>query len=344
MNQRPNLAIVGATGAVGTTALSILSQRAELWGEIRPIASAKSAGKKISFKGKDLTVVALSIDSFEGIDIAIFDVPDEVSLYWAPIAASLGVTVIDNSAAFRMDQQVPLVVPEVNLQTAFIRPKGIIANPNCTTLAMMLVISALNKKYELIDLVVASYQAASGAGKSGLDTLERELQNNLSPSKSLDSLSLSTSPFPTQLALNVIPWAGSLKEEGYSSEEMKVRFETRKILNLPNLPVAVTCVRVPVYTTHSLAIHAQFNKPVDRTQAQNLLASTPGVKLYDDPIENKFPTPLLANSTDDTWVGRIRSSLDNPQALELFVSGDNLRKGAALNAIQIAELIIKKPA
>ncbi len=344
MSRKPSLAVVGATGAVGTVMLDILSKRENVYGEIRLIASAKSAGKKLFCRGEELTVVALSPEAFEGIDIAMFDVPDEISKEWAPIAASKGAVVVDNSGAFRMDIDVPLVVPEVNPQEIKNRPKGIISNPNCTTLSMIVAMGALHKEYGLKELVVASYQAASGAGQSGLDTLREQI--NLVANKQVGDVAgdirkvvKDFGPFSDPLVHNVIPWAGSLKEDGYSSEELKVRNESRKILGLPNLRVSATCVRVPVLTTHSLAVHAIFEKEISRSAAQEVLRNAVGVELVDDPENYKFPTPANVVGTDPTWVGRVRKSLDDPNAMELFVCGDNLRKGAALNAAQIAELV-----
>jgi len=344
MSKKPSLAVVGATGAVGIVMLDILSKRKDVYGEIRLIASARSAGKKLVCRGEELTVVALSQEAFEGIDIAMFDVPDEVSKEWAPIAASKGAVVVDNSGAFRMDDQVPLVVPEVNPEQIWNRPKGIISNPNCTTLSMIVAMGALHNQYGLKELVVASYQAASGAGQPGLDIL-REQMNLVANTNSGDAAGDSRKvikdfgPFSAPLALNVIPWAGSLKEDGYSSEELKVRNESRKILGLKNLKVSATCVRVPVLTTHSLAVHAIFDKEVSRQVAQDVLKNAAGVELVDDPENHKFPTPADVVGTDPTWVGRVRKSLDDPNAIDLFVCGDNLRKGAALNTAQIAELV-----
>jgi aspartate-semialdehyde dehydrogenase len=344
MSKKPSLAVVGATGAVGTVMLDILSTRKDVYGEIRLIASTRSAGKKIKCRGEELTVVALSPEAFEGIDIAMFDVPDEISKEWAPIAASKGAVVVDNSGAFRMDDQVPLVVPEVNPDEIRNRPKGIISNPNCTTLSMIVAMGALHKQYGLKELVVASYQAASGAGQSGLDILREQISlvaNTNSGDTAGDSRKVikDFGPFTAPLALNVIPWAGSLKEDGYSSEELKVRNESRKILGVKNLKVSATCVRVPVLTTHSLAVHAIFDKEVSRSVAQDVLKNAAGVELVDDPENHKFPTPADVVGTDPTWVGRVRKSLDDPNAIDLFVCGDNLRKGAALNTAQIAELV-----
>ena len=347
MSKKPSLAVVGATGAVGTVMLDILSKRENVWGEIRLIASARSAGKKLMCRGEELTVVALSPEAFDGIDVAMFDVPDEVSAEWAPIAAERGAVCVDNSGAFRMDPEVPLVVPEVNPDDVKRRPKGIISNPNCTTLSMIVAMGALHKKYSLNELVVSSYQAASGAGQAGLDTLRAQIKQVAGTDVGdqpgdIRTVIKENGPFPAPLALNVVPWAGSLKNDGYSSEELKVRNESRKILGLSNLKVSATCVRVPVLTTHSLAVHAVFDSEVSREEAQNILANAAGVKLVDDPENYQFPTPADVVGTDPTWVGRVRKSLDNPKAIDLFVCGDNLRKGAALNTAQIAELVAKE--
>ncbi len=339
---KPSLAIVGATGAVGSVMIELINEREDIWGEIHLLASARSAGKKLTVRGKELTVKEISPENFENIDVAVFDVPDEVSAQWGPVAASKGVVVVDNSAAFRMDNQVPLVVPEVNAEEIANRPKGIIANPNCTTLSMIVALGALNRKYKVKELVVASYQAASGAGVSGIETLQKQIvevagKDLGSRAKDVHENISELGPFPAPLALNVVPWAGSLKDDDFTSEELKVQNESRKILGLPNLRVTATCVRVPVVTTHSLAVHAVFEEAVNPTDARNLLENSPGVSVMDDPKNKIFPTPAAVVGTDATWVGRIRQNPENPHSLEFFVCGDNLRKGAALNTLQIAE-------
>ncbi|MFL6070524.1 MAG: aspartate-semialdehyde dehydrogenase [Actinomycetes bacterium] len=342
---RPTLAVVGATGAVGTVMLELLSSREDVWGEIRLVASARSAGKILHVRGEDVVVDELTSEVFDGVDVAMFDVPDEVSEQWAPVAAARGAVAVDNSGAFRMDPEVPLVVPEVNAAAAKTRPKGIISNPNCTTLSMIVAMGALHRRYGLEELVVASYQAASGAGQAGIDTLREQISKvATSPdvgtrAGDLRGIVGDTGPFPAPLAMNVVPWAGSLKDEGWSSEELKVRNESRKILGLENLRVSATCVRVPVITTHSLAVHARFAEEVDQAEAQGLLRAAEGVMLLDDPTNGEYPTPNDAVGTDPTWVGRVRRSIDDPKALDLFLCGDNLRKGAALNTAQIAELV-----
>ncbi|MDG6107568.1 aspartate-semialdehyde dehydrogenase [Dactylosporangium aurantiacum] len=349
MGALPSLAVVGATGAVGTVMCELLSSRKNMWGEIRLVASKRSAGRTLVVRGEEVVVQELAADVFDGIDVAMFDVPDEVSAEWAPIAVSHGAIAVDNSGAFRMDPDVPLVVPEINPEQSRNRPKGIIANANCTTLAMIVALAPLHREYGLKELVLASYQAVSGAGKEGVDTLLGQLER-VSGDRSLGSRSGNVrqavgddlGPFPAPLALNVVPWAGSLRDAGWSSEELKMRNESRKILGLPDLKVSATCVRVPVVTGHSVAVHAVFGVEVDAEGAREVLRHAPGVILVDDPAAGEFPMPIDAVGTDPSWVGRIRRSIDDPRALDLFVTGDNLRKGAALNTAQIAELLSKE--
>jgi aspartate-semialdehyde dehydrogenase len=345
--QLPNLAVVGATGAVGAVMCELLSSRKNMWGEIRLVASARSAGRTIVVRGEELTVRALAPEVFDGVDVAMFDVPDEVSAEWAPVATAHGAVVVDNSAAYRMDPDVPLVVPEINPEQARNRPKGIIANANCTTLAMIVAVAPLHREYGLRELVVASYQAASGAGQVGIDVLYDQLAKiagdrvlGSRPGNVRQVVGDELGPFPAPLALNVVPWAGSLGESGWSSEELKLRNESRKILGLPDLKVSATCVRVPVVTGHSVAVHAVFGTEVEAEAARDVLRQAPGVILVDDPAAGEFPMPIDAVGTDPSWVGRIRRALDDPRALDLFVTGDNLRKGAALNTAQIAELLV----
>jgi aspartate-semialdehyde dehydrogenase len=342
---RPTLAVVGATGAVGTVMLDLLSTREDIWGKIRLIASPRSAGRRLLVRGEEIEVIALSENAFDGVDVAMFDVPDEVSAAWVPVAVARGAVAVDNSGAFRMDPDVPLVVPEVNPYDVSRRPKGIIANPNCTTLSLIVAVGALHRAFGLEEMVVASYQAASGAGQSGIDTLYAQL-DKVSGTRSLGQRAGDLrgavgdlGPFPAPLALNVVPWAGSLKDEGWSSEELKIRNESRKILGLPSLRVNATCVRVPVVTTHSVAVHARFSRRVGREAAWGTLRAAPGVVLCDEPSQGEFPTPSDVVGTDPTWVGRVRESLDDPNAIDFFACGDNLRKGAALNTAQIAELV-----
>jgi aspartate-semialdehyde dehydrogenase len=344
--RKPTLAIVGATGAVGTVMRDVVSTRDDVWGEIRLIASARSAGRRLRVRGQEVEVAELSPDVFEGVDLAMFDVPDHVSAHWAPVAAAAGVVVIDKSGAFRMEDDVPLVVPEVNPEQAANRPRGIISVPNCTTLSMIVAVAALNRAFGLREMVVASYQAASGSGQAGSDTLYAQLEkvagNRTLGQRAGDLRGVvgDFGPFPAPLALNVVPWAGSLRDAGWSSEELKIRNETRKILGMPQLRVSATCVRVPVVTGHSAAVHAMFDREVAQEEAQRVLSEAPGVVLSDDPAREEFPTPADIAGTDPTWVGRVRQSLDDPKAIDFFACGDNLRKGAALNAAQIAEMLV----
>jgi aspartate-semialdehyde dehydrogenase len=351
-SRKPTLAVVGATGTVGTVMLSILSQRSDVWGEIRLLASARSAGKVLRVRNEDVVVQEITPEAFDGVDVAMFDVPDEIAALWAPIAVEHGAVAVDNSGAFRMDPEVPLVVPEVNPAQVRNRPKGIISNPNCTTLTMIDALGALHAGWGLKELVVASYQAASGAGKSGIDRLydemevlsgNRELGQHAGDVRAAVSDKLGEdSPFPAPLAMNVVPWAGSLKEGGWSSEELKVRNESRKILGIPDLKVSATCVRVPVITTHSLAVHAVFERPLTADAARQALVEAPSVVVLDDPAEGEWPTPADVVGSDPTFIGRIRQALDFPNTIDLFVCGDNLRKGAALNTAQICELLAQE--
>ncbi|MEV6493966.1 aspartate-semialdehyde dehydrogenase [Actinoplanes sp. NPDC051633] len=346
MANQPALAVVGATGSVGTVMRELLSSRRDVWGEIRLIASARSAGRSLPCRGRDLPVYELTADVFDGIDVAMFDVPDDVSLEWAPVAVSRGATVVDNSAAFRMHKDVPLVVPEVNRDAMRRRPRGIISNANCTTMAMIMAIAPLHHEYGLRELVLASYQAVSGAGQIGVDTLHDQLTKvagdrmlGSRPGNVRQAVGDDLGPFSAPVALNVVPWSGALAENGWSSEELKMRNESRKILGLPDLKVSATCVRVPVVTGHSIAVHAVFGSELTAEGARKVLRNAPGVILVDDPAAGEFPMPIDAVGTDPSWVGRIRRAMDDPRALDLFITGDNMRKGAALNTVQIAELL-----
>ncbi|MBA8827412.1 aspartate-semialdehyde dehydrogenase [Saccharopolyspora lacisalsi] len=349
-NTGPTVAVVGATGAVGSVMIDIMNQRETVpWGEIRLIASPRSAGKKITVRGVERTVVELSPEAFEGVDIAMFDVPDELSERWAPVAVDCGAIAVDNSGAFRMNPEVPLVVPEVNAAKVHERPKGIIANPNCTTLSMMTALGALHQEFGLRELVVSSYQAASGSGQEGVDRLRDEIsavagkevgERSGDVAEALTAAGVpEETPFKAPLALNVVPWAGSRKEDGWTSEELKVRNESRKILGLSELKVSATCVRVPVVTTHSLAVHATFENEVGVERAHQVLEAAPSIAVHDDPEQQVFPTPAEVVGQDRTYVGRVRQALDFPNTLEFFVCGDNLRKGAALNTYEIAETL-----
>ena len=343
---QPTLAVVGATGAVGSVIRDLLSARRNVWGEIRLIASARSAGQQLPCRGEKLTVQGLSPEVFAGVDVALFDVPDEVAAEWAPVAVSQGAVVVDNSNAFRGDPGVPLVVPEINWEQIRDRPNGIVANANGTVLAMIVAIAPLHREYGLRELVISSYQAVSGAGRAGVDTLHDQLAKvagdrtlGSRPGDVRQAVGDDLGPFIAPVALNVVPWTGLVADGGWSTEELKLRNESRRILDLPHLKVAATCVRVPVVTGHSVAVHAVFGVEVDAEGAREALRNAPGVILVDDPALGEFPMPIDAVGTDPSWVGRIRRSLDDPRAMDLFITGDNRRKGAALNTVQLAELL-----
>lgn len=337
------LVCVGATGAVGSEILRILEQRG-VQGDVVAVASARSAGRKLPFRDGSLEVQELAGDVFEEGDIALFDVPDEVSETWAPVAVQRGATVVDNSAAWRMDPEVPLVVPEVNAGAIRTRPKGIIASPNCTTLAMVVPIAALHRAAGLNRLVLASYQAASGSGKPGVDELWDQIEvvaKERDPVR--DGLARDVLEhgeiYAHPIAMNVIPHCGSVKENGYTSEELKLCHESRKILDIPELRATATCARVPVVVGHGVAVHASFDRPIDPAEARALLEQAPGVEVRDDPANGIYPTPLEAAGRDACYVGRIRQDPWEANTLEMFCVADNLRKGAALNTVQVAELL-----
>jgi aspartate-semialdehyde dehydrogenase len=348
---RPTLALVGATGAVGRVTQQVLGMRADVWGEIKAAAATEEAGTLLNVCGRDVQVEQLASEFFDDVDIALVDLPADLARRWAGVAAERGAVVIDNSSALRNDPDVPLVVPEVNPAQIRNRPKGIIANPGATTLTMIDALGVLHAGWELTELVVASYQAASGAGRAGMarlhDELEvvaghRDLGHRPGDVRRLISHELGDeSPFPAPLALNVIPWIGSAAEGGWTSEEMKIRNETRKVLGLPDLKVSATCVRVPVLTTHSVSVHATFARKIEVDAARQALVEAPAVVVLDDPASLEFPTPTDAVGSDPRFAGRLRQALDFPNTLDFFICGDNLRKGAALNMVQIAELVAR---
>ncbi|AYG82005.1 Aspartate-semialdehyde dehydrogenase [Streptomyces hundungensis] len=348
MTPRPALTVVGATGGAGAVMLQILTQHADVWGEVRLVASARSAGRKLLVRGAECEVLALGEEALEGADVVVFLVPAEVAARWAPVAAAKGAVVVDSSAAFRMDPDVPLVVPELNPHAVRMRPRGIVASPHATTLAMSVAVGALHAEFCLSELVVSTYQAASGEGQPGVEALRRQVslvagtQLGTNPGDVRRAVGDELGPFPAPLALNVVPWTGELADDGWSSQELGIRDELRKVLGLPRLPVSATCVRVPVVTTHSASVHARFENEVEVARAHEILATAPGVVLFDNPAVGEFPTPADVVGTDPTWVGRVRRSPDDPRVLELFVCGDNLRKGTALNAAHIAELAARE--
>lgn len=339
-NESVNVGVVGATGQVGTKMLDILTERSFPVGELRLFASARSAGRSITWNGRDLTVEDATTADFSGLDLALFSAGGGTSKELAPRVAATGAVVIDNSSAWRMDPDVPLVVAGVNDAAVTDRPKGIIANPNCTTMAAMPVLKPLHVEAGLVSMIVSTYQATSGAGLSGVEELAVQV------AKAGDARPLThdgaavdvgePSAFPQPIAYNVVAWAGSGVDDGTgeTSEEQKLRYESRKILDIPDLTVSGTCVRVPVYTGHSLSVNARFVRSMSAERATEILASAPGVVL------DEVPTPIKAAGADPTFVGRIRNDETVENGLALFLSSDNLRKGAALNAVEIAELVI----
>ena len=336
MNQDKHIAIVGATGAVGEEMLNCLAERNFPMSKLTLLASARSAGQTRTFRGEEITIKELTHDCFEGIDIALFSAGGGISLEFAPSAAKAGCIVIDNSSAFRMDPDVPLVVPEINPEAAKTTSKNIIANPNCTTIISLMALSPLHQKFGLQSIIASSYQAVSGSGAAGIAELETQTKL-LAEGKEITDEHMSC--YPVQIASNVIPHVDVFLEGGYTKEEQKMLFESQKILQLPDLKVTCTCVRVPVFRSHSVSITAQFDKEVDVATAKACFANQPGIQLKDDPDKELYPVPLDTTCKDDCLVGRIRKDQVLDNALTIWVVGDQVRKGAALNAVQIAEII-----
>ncbi|MGN0836182.1 MAG: aspartate-semialdehyde dehydrogenase [Akkermansia sp.] len=331
----PRVAIVGATGAVGVEILSCLETRHFPLVSLKLLASKRSAGKQVRFRGQMLTVEELTEESFGDVDIALFSAGGDISRRFAPIAAAAGAVVIDNSSAFRQEADVPLVVPEINGSEAFKHPRNIIANPNCTTIITLMALYPLHLKFGLKTIIASSYQAVSGSGQHGITELENQVR------AIVDGHPVEMNTYPRQIAFNVLPQIDAFTESGYTKEELKMLNEGRKIMGLPELNVTCTCVRVPVYRSHSISCIAQFEKPVDVAGARACYEGMPGVALMDDPANNVWPTPLDSTNGDTCYVGRIRKDLAVENALNLWVVGDQVRKGAALNAVQIAELLVQ---
>lgn len=336
MKNPTSVAIVGATGAVGLEILSCLETRAFPVGTLKLLASARSAGRVLMFCGLPITVQELTADSFDDVDIALFSAGGDISRQFAPIAAAAGCVVVDNSSAFRMDEDVPLVVPEINPASALLHPRNIIANPNCTTIISLMALAPLHKQFGLRTIVASSYQAVSGSGQHGIVELEQQVR------AIADGHAFECKVYPKQIAFNLIPQIDAFDDSGYTKEELKMLHESRKILSLPELRVSCTCVRVPVYRSHSVSITAQFERTIDVTLARAAYLDKPGVALMDDPARGVWPTPLDSTNGDTCYVGRIRMDTAMDNALTLWVVGDQIRKGAALNAVQIAELLINQ--
>ena len=324
--------IVGATGAVGREMLRVLAERAFPASELRLIASPRSAGMRLD--GREIMPVSPAV--FDGLDVAIFDTPDEVAEQWVPVAAARGVVVVDNSAAFRMAPDVPLVIPEVNAEALRSAPRGIIANPNCTTATIAVPLAPLHRSAGLRRVIACSYQSVSGAGQRGVAQLWSELDTAVASRRPPDAPG--GDAFTHPIAFNVLPAIGSVRGS-HTSEETKVAAELRKLLDAPRLPIGVTCVRVPTLTAHGVAVHAEFVRPLDAASAKTLLESAPGVAVVDALAEGAYPTAHQAMGKDACYVGRIRR--DEAGLLAFFATADNLRKGAALNAVQILETMVR---
>ena len=335
MSRKYNVAILGATGAVGTELLALLEQRNFPLDQLKILASERSAGKSISFAGENLIVEAVTDSSFDNVDIVLASAGGSISKQWLPIAVKAGAVSIDNSSAFRMHPDVPLVVPEVNPEAAALH-KGIIANPNCTTILLTVAIYPLHQVQPIKRIVAATYQSASGAGARAMEEVKVQAQAILNDEPALPEI------FPYPLAFNLFPHNSPMTDNNYCEEEMKMVNETRKIFGDQDIRITATCVRVPVLRAHSEAINLEFNYPFNPDKAREILATAPGVKLVEDFSKNYFPMPIDASGKDDVLVGRIRQDISHPNGLELWLCGDQIRKGAALNAVQIAELLIAK--
>lgn len=333
MNGNPHVAVVGATGAVGVEMIKTLEKRRFPVGKLTLLASARSAGKTLPFNGTPVTIQELKKDSFAGIDIALFSAGGSISREYAPIAAQAGCVVVDNSSAFRMDDSVPLVVPEIN--GADVKShKGIIANPNCTTAITLMALYPLHQAFGVTRVFASSYQAVSGTGAQAIEELRRQVGQiaaGQDPTREV---------YPHQIAFNVLPQVDSFLPDGYTKEEMKLQNEGRKIMHHPGFRASITCVRVPVYRAHSVAISAEFQKPVTPEAAREVLSRAPGLDVVDAPAKSEYPMPLHLSGRDNCAVGRIRKDCALDNGLALWVVGDQLLKGAALNAVQIAELLL----
>ncbi len=339
--EKYNLAIAGATGAVGEEMMQILEERNFPVGELRLLASERSRGRKYSFCGTEITVSTLEEDSFSGIDIALFSAGSERSRKYADFAVASGAVVIDNSSAFRMDPEVPLVIPEINPQTAALHvKKGIVANPNCTTAVAIMALKPIHDLSRIRRVIATSFQAVSGAGAGGIAELESQVRSwseSGEPPKK-------TNTFPHQIAFNVIPHIDSFTQSGYTKEEMKLHNETRKILGDDSIVLTATTVRVPVFRSHSVSLNLETERKVTIKEAREAIRNFPGVSLSDDPDNSDYPMPVESSGKDDCFVGRIREDYTVENGLSMWVSGDQLRKGAALNAVQIAELLVRNHA
>lgn len=335
MSNSVRVAILGATGAVGTEIIQLLEERNFPVADLKLLASERSAGKTLTFKGESLKVEAVNEAAFKDVDLVLASAGGSISQTWLPVAAKAGAVSVDNSSAFRMDAQVPLVVPEINPEAAA-HHQGIIANPNCTTILMGMAVYPLHQIQPIERIVVATYQSASGAGAKAMAEVKQQAQ------AMLNDETPPTKAFPYPLAFNLFPHNSPLNDQGYCQEEMKMVNETRKIFGTPDLRISATCVRVPVLRAHSEAINLEFKTPFAVEKAREVLSQAPGVTLVEDWQANYFPMPLEATGQDNVLVGRIRQDISHESGLELWLCGDQIRKGAALNAVQIAELLVAK--
>ena len=334
MNQNPQVAVIGATGAVGVEMIKTLGKRSFPVGKLTLLASARSVGKKLKFRGEDIAVKELTKNSFNGIDIALFSAGSGISKEFAPIATKAGCVVVDNSSAFRMDNSVPLVVPEINASDVKWH-KGIVANPNCTTIVTLMALYPLHKAFNCKRIFASSYQAVSGTGTRAIEELKRQVGEIVAGKP------VTKEVYPHQIAFNVLPQVDSFLPSGYTKEEMKMENEGRKIMHHPAFKASVTCVRVPVYRAHSVAVSAEFEKPVSVEAALAVLRKAPGLDVIDNPAKCEYPLPLYVTEKYNCAVGRIRKDCAMDNGLCFWVSGDQLLKGAALNAVQIAEELLK---
>jgi aspartate-semialdehyde dehydrogenase len=345
-----HVAIIGATGAVGQELLQVLERRSFPVASLRPIASPRSAGKSVRFRDESMPVQELGSESFDNIDIAFFSAGGEISRKYVPIACQADAIAIDNSSVFRMEPHVPLVIPEINAEDVR-RHRGLIANPNCTTAIALMALYPLHRVFGVHRIFAASYQAVSGSGARAIEELKRQVQDeaqdrNTSSRTESSALGGATADkatqatvYPHPIAFNILPHVDSFLESGYTREEMKMQNEGRKIMHSPKFQASVTCVRVPVYRAHSVAVNAEFEQPVSIERAREVLAKAPGIELVDEPQNNRYPMPVNVTGKDNCQVGRVRVDCALENGLSFWVSGDQLLKGAALNAVQIAELL-----
>lgn len=334
MNRNPHVAVVGATGAVGIEMIKTLERRKFPVGELTLLASARSAGKTLPYLGKEVKVQELTHESFKGIDIALFSAGGGISRDYAPSAVKAGTVVVDNSSAFRMDDKVPLVIPEINPEDVKWH-SGILANPNCTTAVTLMALYPLHQAFGVKRIFASSYQAVSGTGAKAIEELERQVK------QIVGGQPITKDVYPHQIAFNVLPQVDSFLDTGYTKEEMKMQNEGRKIMHLPSFLASVTCVRVPVYRAHSISVSAEFERPVSIAKALEVLKAAPGLDVVDNPQNKEYPMPLFLAERDNCAVGRLRLDCALENGLCFWVSGDQLLKGAALNAVQIAEELLK---